>query len=285
MENKTSIQPIEQELPSQFADRLGVMYASLVSQQHKKENGQYFTPVEIAGLMASYSEFIGDSIRILDPGCGSVVLSCALIENLVNLNKNLKTVELVAYETDSELIPISKQTLNYLKKWSSIKGIEIKTKLFNEDFILHNADCFKETGDLFSKPVEQFDVIISNPPYFKLPIDDKRAKVGKVIVNGHPNIYAIFMALSAKLLKANGELIFITPRSYAAGGYFKIFREYFFKLIDLDKAHLFVSRKDTFSREKVLQETVIIKGTKRPMPKPQATISSSSGLKDLTTPL
>jgi adenine-specific DNA-methyltransferase len=285
MENKTSIQPIEHEFPSHFADRLGVAYASSVTQQHKKENGQFFTPVEIAELMASYSDFDGNSIRILDPGCGSAVLSCALIEHIVTNNKILGNVELVAYETDSELIPISERALDYLEKWGNLQGINIKTKLHTEDFILHNSDCFKETGDLFSKPVEQFDVVISNPPYFKLSIDDKRAKVAKVVVNGHPNIYAIFMALSAKLLKENGELIFITPRSYAAGGYFKIFREYFFKIIDLDKVHLFVSRKDTFSRDKVLQETVIIKGTKRPKPESQVTISSSSGLKDLKSPL
>jgi len=285
MESRNSIRPIEQELPNHFADRLGVAYASLVSQQHKKENGQFFTPVEIASLMASFSDFAGNSVRILDPGCGSAVLSCTLIEHLVNSNKKLKTIELVAYETDAELIPVSKRSLAYLEKWGNQQGINLKTKLYTHDFILHNSDCFKETDDLFSKPVEQFDIVISNPPYFKLPIDDKRAKVAKVIVNGHPNIYAIFMALSAKLLKENGELIFITPRSYAAGGYFKIFREYFFKIIDLDKVHLFVSRKDTFSRDKVLQETVIIKGTKRPKPEPQVTISSSSGLKDLRSPL
>jgi len=276
MGNRNSIQPIEQELPSHFADRLGVAYALSVSQQHKKENGQFFTPVEIAGLMTSYSEFNGGSVRILDPGCGSAVLSCNLIEHIANTNKTLKTIALVAYETDSELIPISQHALDYLEKWGNQQGINIKTKLYTEDFILHNSDCFKETGDLFSKPVEQFDIVISNPPYFKLSIEDKRTKVAKVVVNGHPNIYAIFMALSAKLLKENGELIFITPRSYAAGGYFKIFREYFFRIIDLDKVHLFISRKDTFSRDKVLQETVIIKGTKRPKPEPQVTISSSS---------
>jgi adenine-specific DNA-methyltransferase len=285
MGNRNSIQPLEQELPSHFADRLGVAYASSVSQQHKKENGQFFTPVEIASLMASYSEFEENSVRILDPGCGSAILSCTLVEQLVSSDKKLRTVELVAYETDTELIPVSEQSLSYLEKWGAEKGIEIKTKLYTEDFILHNADCFKETGNLFSKPVEPFDIVISNPPYFKLSIDDKRAIAAKVVVNGHPNIYAIFMALSATLLKENGELIFITPRSYAAGGYFKIFREYFFKHIDLDKVHLFISRKDTFSRDKVLQETVIIKGTKRPKPESQVTISSSGGLKDLKTPL
>lgn len=285
MGNKISIQPEDQESPGMFADRLGGAYAASVSQQHKKENGQFFTPVEIAGLMASFSGFNGNSVRILDPGCGSAVLSCVLTEHLADCNKNLKSVELVAYETDTELIPISKKSLSYLEKWGANRGIHIQTKLYTGDFILHNADCLNETGSLFSKPVEEFDIVISNPPYFKLSIDDPRAVAARVVVNGHPNIYAIFMALSAKLLKPNGELIFITPRSFAAGGYFKKFREYFFKLIDLEKVHLFVSRKETFSRDKVLQETVIIKGTKRAKTTQHVIISSSGGLKDLHSPL
>lgn len=286
MINNTFIQPLLQELPSHFADRLGVAYATSVSQEHKKVNGQFFTPIEIASFMASYSQFNGVSVRILDPGCGSAVLSCTLIEHLVNSNMNLKSIELVTYETDTALIPISKQSISYLKKWTEDKGIEIITKLHTEDFVLHNADCLKEIGDLFAKPIELFDIVISNPPYFKLSIDDKRAIAAKIIVNGHPNIYAIFMALSAKLLKGNGELIFITPRSYASGGYFKIFREYFFNLIELENVHLFVSRKDTFSRDKVLQEIVIIKGTRKKNFNidSQVVISSSGGLKDLKEP-
>jgi adenine-specific DNA-methyltransferase len=285
MVNRYSIQSFTDELPSHYADRLGVAYASSVDQQHKKDHGQFFTPLEIAALMASYSEFEGNCVRILDPGCGSSVLSCAVVEHLVSLNKNLVAVDLVAYETDKELVPVTEQALRYLERWGNENGVGVTTRLYTEDFILHNGSVFNEAGDLFHSPVELFDIVISNPPYFKLSIDDKRARVAKVVVNGHPNIYAIFMALSAKLLKENGELLFITPRSYAAGGYFKIFREYFFKLIDLDKVHLFVSRKDTFSRDKVLQETVIIKGTKRVKPQPRVVISSSGGLKDLNDPL
>ncbi len=285
MGNKNFLHPIENELPSRYADRLGVLYSSSVGLKHKKEYGQFFTPVGIASLMASFSEFTGSSVRVLDPGCGSAVLSCALIEHIFNSSKNLSYVELIAYETDTKLIPISEHSLSYLEKWGNQHGIKIKTTLYTEDFILHNSGCFNDTDDLFSKSIAKFDIVISNPPYFKLSIDDKRAKAAKVVVNGHPNIYAIFMALSAKLVKNNGELIFITPRSYAAGRYFKLFREFFFNLIDLDKAHLFISRKDTFSRDKVLQETVIIKGTKRYKSEPQVVISSSSGLGDLNEPL
>ncbi|PCJ24181.1 MAG: methyltransferase [Flavobacteriales bacterium] len=286
MTDKNIIQPFSQELPSIFADRLGIEYATTASKEHKKANGQFFTPIEIASFMANYSTFNGVSVRILDPGCGSGILSCALIENLIHSNRNMESIELVAYETDLSLISTLETSLSYLQKWGTEKGVEITTSIRTEDFILHNSDSFNKTGTLFSKPIELFDIVISNPPYFKLPIDDKRAIAAKTVVNGHPNIYAIFMALSAKLLKENGKFIFITPRSYASGGYFKTFRDYFFNLIELDNVHLFVSRKDTFKRDKVLQETVIIKGTRKEKinPNSQVVISSSGGLKDLKNP-
>jgi len=278
---------MQNELPSSYADRLGIEYTSSVSQEHKKENGQFFTPIEIASLMASYSQSGDHSLRILDPGCGSAMLSCVLVEHLINSNPDLADIELVAYEKDTELAPLSEKSLNYLKKWSGANGITLKYTLYTSDFVTDTASSLNANGNLFSQPIVPFDIIISNPPYFKLPIDDERVKAAKVIVNGHPNIYSIFMAISAKLLKEEGELIFITPRSYASGGYFKAFREYFFNLIQLEKVHLFVSRKDTFSRDKVLQETVIIKGTRKKEtdPNAQVVISSSSGLADLGNPL
>ena len=283
MANNNNIEPSINELPSHFADRLGVQYSLLVSQQHKKKNGQYFTPIEIASFMSSLSKYNEDSVRILDPGCGPGILSCSLIEYLIYSNEKLKSVDLVVYETDEELIPVLKKTIDYLAKWTITKGLDIKTQIYSEDFVLHNPDSLTENDDLFSTSIVPFDIVISNPPYFKLPIDDLRAVAAKAIVNGHPNIYAIFMALSARLLKENGELIFITPRSYASGVYFKIFREYFFDLIDLDRVHLFSSRKETFSRDKVLQETVIIKGYKRANIESNSnvTISSSGGVKDI----
>ncbi|HAP36309.1 MAG TPA: methyltransferase [Bacteroidetes bacterium] len=279
------MQPIDNELPSHFADRLGTLYTSLVNQEHKKENGQFFTPLEIAKLMGSFTEFQHSSVRILDPGCGTAILTCALVEYLT-VNSKLQLIELVVYETDNALIPLSKKSIAYLKNWLKSKKIDFRYSLLTKDFILENAKYLSENGNLFSEKVEPFDIIISNPPYFKLPIDDKRAIAAKDVVNGHPNIYAIFMAVSAKLLKLNGELIFITPRSYASGSYFKLFREFFFKIIEIDNVHLFVSRKDTFNRDKVLQETVIIKGKRKEKANPNhsVVISSSQGLRDIHTP-
>jgi len=285
MRNNIPVDPTLNELPSHFADRLGLFYANSVNQAHKKENGQFFTPIEIAALMGSLSNILDSKLRVLDPGCGTAVLTCALIEYLIN-NRFVKSIEVVVYETDDDIIQFTQKSLNYLNEWLKSKEIEFNFSIITNDFVLENASCLAENATLFSEKLEPFDIVISNPPYFKLPINDKRSIAAKTVVNGHPNIYAMFMAISAKLLKENGELIFITPRSYASGSYFKLFREFFFKIIEIDHVHLFVSRKDTFNRDKVLQETVIIKGKRKDKndPNHKVVISSSQGLKDIQTP-
>ncbi len=104
---------------------------------------------------------------------------------------------------------------------------------------------------------KKYDLIISNPPYFKISKSDERAIIAKSIVHGQPNIYSIFLMTSAKLLTKNGEMIYIIPRSFASGPYFRLFREQFFKEILLKNIHIFNSRRKAFKRDKVLQENII----------------------------
>lgn len=281
MNEKINIDPFDKELPSEYADRLGIYYTKQVTQKHKKNSGQFFTPTPIAHLMASFCDLTGNSLKILDPGCGTAVLTCALVEYLTEQNPNTEFIDLVAYETDPELISYSQKTLLYLKNWLQLKGVSFQYLLHIHDFILDNAKALKNT----SENQDNFDLIISNPPYFKLTKDDEKTIAAKELVSGQPNIYSIFMGIASKLLNENGELIFITPRSFASGNYFKAFRELFFNTVQIDKIHLFNSRKDTFNRDSVLQETVIVKAIKSNInPNHQVTVSSSIGIKDIYEP-
>lgn len=285
-----NIEPFKQELPSDFADRLGIYYTQQVTTTHKKVNGQFFTPIPIARLLASFCDLSKTKIKILDPGCGTAILSCALVEHLVEVQTEIEQIDLVSYETDLELIPFSEKALDYLKEWLLNKGIQFKYVLHYSDFVLENASVLKENSlpSLFkeTKSVDKnFDIIISNPPYFKLSKDDKRVIASQELVSGQPNIYSFFMGIAAKLLSENGELIFITPRSFASGNYFKAFRELFFNTVQIEKIHLFNSRKDTFNRDNVLQETVVIKAIREKIdPNKKVLVSSSAGIKDIFEP-
>lgn len=276
------ISPLPFIEPVNYADQLGEEYSELVSNSHKKNLGQYFTPAGIAYFIGSFITSNKTVIRILDPGCGVGILSCAVIENLVNTNPNLKEIHLVAFETDLALLPYADKNFANLTNWLRNKEIGLSCLLCKNDFIIHNSQIFSSNGETD----ERYDVIVANPPYFKLAKKDPRVVAAKSIVYGQPNIYSIFMVLAARLMRDDGQLIFITPRSFCSGSYFRVFREYFFSLIDLKAIHLFQSRRQAFKRDQVLQENVIIYATYRVNALPRISdveISTSQGIEDIAT--
>nr|HPR59688.1 Eco57I restriction-modification methylase domain-containing protein [Prolixibacteraceae bacterium] len=93
------------------------------------------------------------------------------------------------------------------------------------------------------------------------------------LVYGQPNIYSLFMGVAAKLLKQDGELIFITPRSFAAGNYFKAFRQSFFNDVSISNIHIFESRNKMFKNDNVLQENIILRATKQSNAEIKITVS------------
>lgn len=274
----TNIAPAAGETPVQFADRLGEYYTGTVTSDHKKGLGQFFTPRQIAQFMATFGKQEKQTIRILDPGCGIGILSAALAEALITGN-TVRTIELVAFETDVDILPLAEKCFHYLSSWLHKRNIAFTFFLCKNDFILHNSVILankKDTNELY-------DIVISNPPYFKLPKDDERAVAARAVIYGQTNIYSIFLLIAAKLLKEDGLLIFITPRSFCSGNYFRLFRELFFSIIDLTHIHLFQSRKNAFKRDKVLQENIIVTGIKKSatVPRTTLTLSVSNGADDI----
>ena len=71
------------------------------------------------------------------------------------------------------------------------------------------------------------------------------------------------MAISAELLSESGKLVYIVPRSFASGLYFRRFREVFFQRVAPTAVHLFESRKDVFKNQTVLQENLVLTARRR----------------------
>jgi adenine-specific DNA-methyltransferase len=234
--------PLPDEYPAAYAHRVGQWYLSW--NKPDKALAQFFTPLSVARFMAALLPTHEGSIRVLDPGAGIGILSCALCEVLKG------DIELEAYEVDRELANYLDICLGYAQRWLKSKNRCLSYTIVRDDFVL---TC----GDALGKPTDKpFDRIISNPPYFKLSKADPRARVAQQVVHGQPNIYALFMAASVALLREGGYAVFITPRSYAAGQYFSRFRHYFFSQMRPRAIHLFESRRDVF--DDVLQESVIM---------------------------
>ena len=280
--------PAPGERPTEYADRIGQYYVTSRSETHRKRHGLYLTPVAAADFMAAQIRVAGDGLRILDPAAGAGILCCAAIEALANRDSPMKRVKLVAYEVDAELGQPLKAVLGYLREWClEVHGIRLAARIESADFVMERAEVLRRENRLipYESDDVEFDIAISNPPYFKISKSDPRAVLASTVVHGQPNIYALFMAVSAALVRPGGDFISITPRSFTSGLYFRQFRRVFFDFIRPTLVHAFGSRREAFKRDEVLQENVILHGT-RLNSQPQDrqapfVISSSRGVGDL----
>ena len=195
----------------------------------------------------------GDTL--LEPACGSGVLVCAVIERLL-AEKNPLEISIIAYEIDEKLCDISREILGMACKKAEENGIKIHWQVIQDDFVLACLPDGQPTlFDSNESKQKVFTHVISNPPYFKLNVEDKHVKAVSGKLNGHTNIYSLFMALSAKLLAPQGKACFIVPRSFCSGVYFTEFRRDLLKDVTPTAIHVFQSRNDVFGD--VLQENMI----------------------------
>ena len=225
----------------------------------KKNLGQFFTDASVAKFMAemfSCSLPRTNKVSILDCGAGHGILAIALLSRLVLEGYN--SIELTLYEIDD--LALGKLNENLIEFSLKYPYLDFSYTIKNSNFILDNIK-------------EKFDYIVSNPPYFKVNKNSNEALSMSHVVHGQPNIYMLFMAKSSELLKRDGEMVFITPRSFTSGSYFKKFREYMLDNLSLVQIHIFNSRREQFKNETILQETIITKFKKNSSQK--VVISSS----------
>ncbi len=261
--------------PSEFCENKAEIYINSSDVGYRKKNGQFFTPIKIARFMAMLAseDNVEETFRMLDPGAGTGTLSCAVCEILAR-NDKVKSVEVDAYENDPILSGFLLESFDYTHDWLNQHGIKLKFNIFKEDFVLAAGKI------LINREPVTYNLVIGNPPYFKIAKADSRVLVAKEFVHGQPNIYSLFMGMGAKLLKDKGLMIFITPRSYASGPYFKAFRKSFFEIMSPERVHIFESRKDAFRKDDVLQENIILKA-RRGGKSRIVEVSHSNGKNDL----
>jgi len=245
-------------------------YIKTASKAERKEIGQFFTPAPIADYMASFSEFQHESVRILDPGAGCGILTAAIVDFL--LTRNVKCFEIDLYENNATVIPLLERNLQFMQEQLRTKNVQMVFDIHEKNFIVENH--FAWTGML---PFEKYDIVISNPPYKKIGKDSAESVIMQDIVYGQPNLYFLFMAMGARLLKAGGEFIYIVPRSFSSGLYFSAFRKWFFSELRITNLHLFSSREAVGGKQdSILQETVILRAVKTSFSQAKIEITEST---------
>ncbi len=182
----------------------GEMYEiglAIQDKQQKKENGQYYTPDDVAYVMSEWFDSL-EGQNLCDVGCGTGKLILTYLDyigkdkahNLLNEGK------VYLYDIDTVALKICKTAL--LLKY----GKELKDKI-------HDI-----AGDFLSSKIQlpHNSKVISNPPYAAIQ------QIGLFWSNTRvqkesKELYAIFME---KILKESVASVIITPYSFISGSKF-----------------------------------------------------------------
>ncbi|MEH2377723.1 MAG: BsuBI/PstI family type II restriction endonuclease [Nostoc sp.] len=260
---------------------------SLKLRQNKKGSmGQFMTPASVAQLMAGmFNRLDLPEISLLDAGAGIGSLLAAFVEKVCQQRKHTSSLRVVAYEIDPFLIGYLHQTLELCERECEDVGISFNYEIRETDFIedavrLQKLSLLNSAMPTAVNYATEFTHAILNPPYLKINAHSKVRELLRSIGLETSNLYTGFMAATAQLLKASGEFVAITPRSFCNGPYFRDFRKMFLEMMALQQVHLFESRQEAFSDDDVLQETIIIQATKQREKSSSVIINTNCGAND-----
>lgn len=220
--------------------------------------GQFFTPERAAVLIAGLPRLPqAGRLRVLDPGAGVGSLAAAVVHR-VGLEAPHVHVEIVAVEVDPGVSSYLSETMANCEETAASRGGSVSTRVLTGDFLELGSGAFESHPAL----TDPFDLVIMNPPYAKLAANSayRQALLRQGV--DCPNLYAAFLTLGAAALTPGGQLVAITPRSFANGPYFERFRKHLLRTIAIDRLHAFESRSTVFSDTGVLQENIVLSGTR-----------------------
>lgn len=200
---------------------------------------QIFTPETIATEMVDLllERQAEEPLTLLDPGSGAGALLDAVLER-----SNSTSIELTAVEID----PIFASHLSDIAADNRYNQIEVLTEDFLE-FTLRN---------LWDR---RFSHVLMNPPYAKQASSGEQAKRLRALGLYAPNLYASFILCACALLKPEGVMVAIVPRSFFNGPHFVSMRRTLISIGYFDAVVSFESRRGVFRRDSVLQDVVIVR--------------------------
>jgi adenine-specific DNA-methyltransferase len=181
--------------------------------KEKKEFGEVFTPMELIGekldklddcyiKLYKTSIFSNKDLKWYDPACGMgnypIAVFLRLMEGLKDVIKNKEKRKKHILENMLYMSELNKKNVSICKQIFDVNN-EYKLNINQGDSL--KIDIKKIWN------IDEFDVVMGNPPY-QLNDDD-----GKRKAKNH-SLYVEFMNDGIKKLKKNGFLVFINPSSW-----------------------------------------------------------------------
>lgn len=205
---------------------LSSMYASLITEDHRRKKAMYFTPPSLSNRMIANAGEILLTGKIIDPACGGAAFLAPAAQVIVKHMESIgASSEEILSHIENNLYGIDSEP--FLQELSCAF---LRMILSPHIAAAHRDPCFKvicADGLLaFENELHSFDLVLSNPPYRKMTRDEVLPLLNRYssIISGQPNLYSAFIKRALDLLKAGGKTVLLTPMSFLSGKSFSKLR-------------------------------------------------------------
>lgn len=244
------------ELPAELAIyEIGLTYNVMLPDEWRSAYGVFYTPPLLADRLLDQATQAGvdwTGCRVLDPACGGGAFLAPVVRRMVEaagrcspavLLKNI-AVRLHGYEIDPFSAWLSQIALD-----AFLLPISRKAKRPAPELITA-CDALEQPV-----PTDGYDLVVGNPPYGRVKLNEERRERFKRSLYGHANLYGLFTDLALQHARPNGIVAYVTPTSFLAGSYFKNLRSLLAAETTPTSIDFVTERKGVF--EGVLQETLL----------------------------
>jgi adenine-specific DNA-methyltransferase len=189
---------------------IGTLYTLLLPPRVRRAQATYFTPPTLADA-AIEAGFDLENDTVLDPAAGGAAFLSTIAGRMAIAGLRAEDVayRLNGIEIDTGLAVLSSRLI-----------AERLGGTLPREVIL--------TGDALRVTIPaSYGLVIANPPYGRIALDDVRGKVWrKVAHSGHINKYALFAELCFRHARPGGIVALVIPSSFRAGPLYDRMRAY-----------------------------------------------------------
>lgn len=256
------------ELPMQdSAYWLSSAYAIWTGRNYRKKLAMYFTPTSITNRLLDDLEQAGVSFAehsFFDPACGGAAFLAPIAQRMRSMllahgatsRQILNQVVQRLGGTDLDAV-LCRMSRHFLRM---VLAKEIADARFEPEFRIAHANSLTAIDTLAGT----VDVVVCNPPYRKMATDEVSAYRENYanVIEGQPNLYALFISLCLRLLKPRGLTALVTPTSFMSGRSFSKLRSFMMGNAEILRIGIVADRAGVFID--VEQETALTLLRRRP---------------------
>ncbi len=235
---------------------LGRLYTALIPDNLRSQYGVYYTPPVLAERLMDMAEAAGvDWSRdtVLDPACGGGAFLAPVARRMATAlsgKSPLSTVRHIAEHLEGfEIDPFAAWLTQVFLEVTLIELL--RTANLRLPPLVRVKDTLSD-----EKTDTSYDVVIGNPPYGKVRLNEHERRRYQRSLYGHANLYGLFVDQALRFAGEGGVIAYVTPTSFLAGQYFKELRTLLHYLARPTNIDLVSARSGIF--EDVLQETLLI---------------------------